>query len=91
MCFIPSTPEERCRAKKPQQQLQKGLETRLQQPLKSSSVLFPKDEFEIGELHMSKCARIHGVVTSISPMKLSASGKSQYFDGELSRKVLILK
>ena len=43
-----------------------------------------EDEFEIGELHVSKCARIHGVVTSVSPMKLSASGKSRYFDGELS-------
>lgn len=45
---------------------------------------YQEDEFEIGELHVSKCARIHGVVTSVSPMKLSASGKSRYFDGELS-------
>lgn len=33
---------------------------------------------------MSKCVRVHGVVTSVSPMKLSESGKSRYFDGELS-------
>lgn len=42
---------------------------------------------------MSKCAKIHGVVTSVSPMKLSVSGKSRYFDGELSdgkRKVRVV-
>lgn len=52
-----------------------------------------EDEFDIGELHVSKCARVHGVVTSVSPMKLSESGKSRYFDGELSdgkRKVRVV-
>ena len=27
------------------------------------------------------CAKIHAVVTSVSPMKCSASGRTNYFDG----------
>ena len=34
--------------------------------------------------HETKCAKIHGVVASLSPMKASSSGRSNYFDGQLS-------
>ena len=42
------------------------------------------DEFTVGELHQSKCAKIHGVLTQLSPMKASNSGKSNYFEGKLT-------
>ena len=31
-----------------------------------------------------KCAKVHGVVASFSPMKVSASKKCNYFEGQLS-------
>ena len=42
------------------------------------------DEFEVGEMRISKSAKIHGVMTSISPMKLSGSGTSKYFHGHIT-------
>lgn len=43
------------------------------------------DEFDaITHANPSKCAKVQGVVSSISPMKPSSSGTSRYFDGELS-------
>ena len=41
-------------------------------------------EFEVGEMHVSKSVKIHGVMTSLSPMKPSASGMSKYFHGQLT-------
>lgn len=34
--------------------------------------------------HEAKCAKIDGVVASLSPMKASVSGRSNYFEGQLS-------
>ena len=43
------------------------------------------DEFEgVSEVRVSKRAKVHGVLTSLSPMITSSSGKSKYFDGRLS-------
>lgn len=43
------------------------------------------DEFEdLGAVHMSKKARVHGVLTSLSPMKNSAAGTTKYYDGQLT-------
>ena len=40
------------------------------------------DEFEgVSEVRLSK---VHGVLTSLSPMITSSSGNSKYFDGRLS-------
>ena len=43
------------------------------------------DEFEgVSEVRLSKKAKVHGVLTSLSPMITSSSGKSKYFDGRLT-------
>ena len=34
--------------------------------LASSAGLDSKDEFEVSEIHASKCTKIHGVMTSLS-------------------------
>ena len=43
-----------------------------------------ESEFEVSDMHVSKSAKIHGVMTVISPMKESKKGKTMYFDGKLS-------
>ena len=43
------------------------------------------EEFdEVTHANPSKCAKLHGVLSSISPMKTSTSGATKYFDGELT-------
>ena len=44
------------------------------------------DEFEqVSEIdHMSKRAKIHGVVQSLSPMQASSSGSTKFFSGEIT-------
>ena len=42
-----------------------------------------EDEFDVSNMHVSKRAKIHGVMTTLSPIKISAS-QSKYFHGELS-------
>lgn len=43
-----------------------------------------EDDFPVGDISKSKRARVHGVMTKLSPMKSSTSGKSKYFSGELT-------
>lgn len=43
-----------------------------------------ESEFKVSHMHVSKSAKIHGVMTSISPMKKSKKDKTKYFDGKLS-------
>ena len=42
------------------------------------------DEFEVAEMRISKSAKIHGVMTSIYPMKPSVWGTSKYFHGHVT-------
>ena len=44
------------------------------------------DEFErVSAIeHESKCAKVHGVVSSLSPMKESSTGSARYFAGALA-------
>lgn len=51
---------------------------------RSRSIDVSEDEFGVGELHESKSAKVHGVMTSLSPIKASTSGKTKYFHGELT-------
>ena len=43
-----------------------------------------QDEFAVSEAKVSKSARVHGVVTSLSPLKNNASGTTKYFQGQMS-------
>lgn len=43
-----------------------------------------EDEFRVSQIQKSKCTKVHGVMTKLLPMKLSASNKPAYFDGKLS-------
>ena len=44
-----------------------------------------EDEFDnITDLHASKCAKVHGVVSSLPPMKMNKAGTSKYFYAELT-------
>ena len=40
-------------------------------------------EFDISDMHVTKHAKIHGVMTGISPIKESKNGKSKYFNGKI--------
>ena len=40
-----------------------------------------EDEFTVGELHTSKSAKVHGVMTTLSPSKAS---NSEIFSGRLN-------
>ena len=42
------------------------------------------EEFELSNIHVSKSAKVHGVMTSLSPVKASSSGRSKFFHGELT-------
>ena len=42
------------------------------------------DEFEVSEMQVSKCAKVHGLVTCLSPMKSNTAGTTKYFQGQLS-------
>ena len=47
--------------------------------------LFEEDEFEnVSEMHQLKCAKAHGFIASLSPMKTDAAGTTKYFHGELT-------
>jgi len=43
------------------------------------------DEFEsLNEVHACKSAKVHGVLTSVSPMKSNRAGTTKYFDAQLT-------
>ena len=42
-----------------------------------------ESEFDVSDMQVTKHARIHGVMTEISPMKDSKNGKSKYFNGKI--------
>ena len=47
--------------------------------------LFEDDEFEnVSEMRVTKCAKVHGILSSLSPMKSNAKGTTKYFHGELT-------
>ena len=51
------------------------------------------EELELSTLDSmpsTKAAKVHGLLTSLSPMKNSARGKSTYFEGQLSRSVRVV-
>lgn len=44
-----------------------------------------EDEFEcVSDMHMSKSAKLHGVLMSLSPIKNTATGARKYFHGQLT-------
>lgn len=44
-----------------------------------------EDQFEdLGEMTLSKSAKVHGVISELSPMKNTAAGTSKYFHGQLT-------
>ena len=47
---------------------------------------YPYDDFsDLSEVqHPSKCAKIDGILSSLSPMKTSTTGTTKYFDGEIT-------
>lgn len=47
--------------------------------------LFEEDEFEnVSEMHQLKCAKVHGFIASLSPMKTNAAWTTKYFHGVLT-------
>lgn len=47
--------------------------------------LEPCEKFDnFGTIHMSKVAKVHGVLTSLSPMK-SSTAMMRYYNGQLNR------
>ena len=40
-------------------------------------------EFDVSDMQVTKHAKIHGVMTEVSPMKESKSGKLKYFNGKI--------
>lgn len=43
-----------------------------------------EDEFDVNDLQKSTYANVHGIMTKLSPMRASTSGKAKYYGGELS-------
>ena len=44
------------------------------------------DEFDVSDMQVSKSAKVHGLVASLSPMKSNVSGTTKYFEGRLTDK-----
>ena len=42
-----------------------------------------ESEFAVSDIHVTKSAKIHGMMTAISLMKESKNGKTKYFNGKL--------
>lgn len=43
-----------------------------------------ENELDVADLQKSKCATVHGIMTKLSLMRASTSGKVKYYDGKLS-------
>ena len=50
-----------------------------------------EEEFDVSKLKVAKLAKVHGVMTAISPMKQSQKTKTKYFDGKLSDGISIAR
>lgn len=42
------------------------------------------EEFDVSNIHICKSAKVHGIMTALSPVKASTTGKSKFFHGELT-------
>ena len=77
---IKSLQSAQAKSQEKKSQRRRSRKTSSQEKMKRS---LDESEFDVSDMQVTKHARIHGVMTEISPMKDSKNGKSKYFNGKI--------